>query len=284
MKRFILFITPFLIALIIFFGILFFLNRETAKGALLIRSIPPSNVYLDGKLVGKTSFCVATENCKNKMGVDVGEHSIRLISVGGKYPPYDTKITINKLTLTVLDRTFGNNGESEGTIVGLSPLSDKSDAEISVTSLPDKANVFLDGNPVGITPLLLKQVSESDHELRFTLDGYKDELLKIKTTLGFQINVSVFLGIKADLSDLSLPLTPAAPSAMPAVASVLILDTPTGFLRVRESNSISSAEVGRINPGESYELVNEKDGWFEIKISSSGARLGWISSQYAIKK
>jgi hypothetical protein len=284
MKRFILFITPFLIALIIFFGILLFLNREIGKGALLIISVPPSNVYLDGKLVGKTRFCMATENCKNKMGVDVGEHSIRLISVDGKYPPYDTKITINKLTLTVLDRTFGNDGESEGTIVGLSPLSDKSDAEISVTSLPDKANVFLDGNPIGITPLLLKQVSESDHELRFTLDGYKDELLKIKTTLGFQINASVFLGVKTDLSDLSLPSTPATPSAAPAVANVLILDTPTGFLRVRESNSISSAEVGKINPGESYELVNEKDGWFEIKISSSGARLGWISSQYAIKK
>ena len=284
MKRFILFITPFLIALLIFFGILFFLNRKTGKGALLITSVPQSDIYLDGKLVGETPFCLATENCKNQEGINIGEHSIRLVSVDRKYPPYETKITINKLTLTAVDRTFGNNGESQGTIIGLSSLSDKNDAEISVISLPDKANVFLDDNPVGITPLLLRQVGESDHKLRLTLDGYENKLLKIRATLGFQLNALVFLGIKSNLSNLYLSSSSAMFSAASAVTRVLILDTPTGFLRDRENNSISSAEVGRINPGESYELLEEKDGWFEIKFSSSGAKLGWISSQYAVKK
>jgi len=284
MKKFLIFIAPFLIAVLIFFIVLFFVNRKTGKGALLITSVPQSNVFMDGILVGKTPFCMATETCKNQEGINAGDHNLKLVPIDGIYPDYDTKITVNNLTLMAVDEIFGNNGESNGTIIGLSPLATKNDVQIQVISIPDKANVFLDGNPVGITPLLLRQVSESDHDLRLTLDSYQDKILKIKTALGFQLNALVFLGIKSDLSNLSVASTSATEPIIPVVSKVLILDTPTGFLRVRESNSVSSAEIAKIKPGELYELVNEKDSWFEIKLSSSEAKLGWISSQYAVKK
>lgn len=284
MKRFILFLLPFLIAVLIFFGVSFFLNRQTGKGALLVTSTPESNVYLDGKLVGKTPFCIATENCKNQAGINIGDHEVRLSPVDVTYPAYNTKININKLTLTVIDRTFENNGESTGTVIGLTPLTDEKTAQIQVTSFPDKVNIFLDENPVGITPLVLTQISQSDHDLRLTLDGYQDKILKIKTTLGFQTNLVASLGIKPDLSDLSASSASAVMPGVLSVARVLILDTPTGFLRVRENNSLTSSEIARIKPGELYELVDEKNDWFEIKLSSPSGELGWISSQYAIKK
>jgi len=60
------------------------------------------------------------------------------------------------------------------------------------------------------------------------------------------------------------------------------LDTPTGFLRVRDGNSIGSLEIGRVNPGETYEILNEKNGWYEIQFDDE--KKGWISSQYAKKE
>lgn len=276
MKKFFKFIAPFLIAVLIFFSITFFLNRETGKGALRVTSLPQSKVYLENKLIGATPFCA----CDLTQMLPVGNYTIKLVPVDVDFKPFEEKIAINKYTLTVVDRTFANNGGSNGSIISLIPLSDEEDAQILVVSFPDKANVFLDGNPVGITPLLLNKVSESDHDLRLTLNGYQDKTLEIKTALGFQLNSLVFLGIKPDLST---PIE-ASDSAVPIATSVLILDTPTGFLRVRETNSVYSAEIGQVKPGESYQLVGEKDDWLEIKFSSPEAKLGWINSQYAIKK
>lgn len=282
MKRVFLFLAPLLIAILIFFGILFFLDRKAGKGALRVTSAPQSKVYLENKLLGTTPF----DTRELSQILSVGDYTIKLVPLAGNFRPFEEKITINfghsKGTLTVVDRTFADNGSSDGSIISLSPLNNEKDIEVLVISLPDKANVFLDSNPVGITPLLLKQVSESDHDLRITRDGYKDKSIKIKTALGFKLNVLAFLGVKIDLSP-----TPSATSGAQlfptiTVPKVLILNTPTGFLRVREDSSISSLEIGRVLPGESYELVSEKENWFEIKLADE--KKGWISSSYAVKE
>ena len=278
MKRVLLFLAPLLIAIIIFFGIIFFLDRKTGKGALQVTSVPQSKVYLDSKLLGTTPLCA----CELAQMLSVGDYAIKLVPTDGNFRPFEEKITINKTTLTVVDRTFSDNGESDGSIISLSSLNNKKDIEILVVSLPDIANVFLDSNPVGITPLLLKQVSESDHDLRVTRDGYKEKSIKIKTALGFKLSALVFLGVKVDLSASPVASSEALPSPTITVSKVLILNTPTGFLRVREDSSINSLEIARVLPGENYELVSEKEGWFEIKLKDG--QKGWISSSYAVKQ
>ena len=60
-------------------------------------------------------------------------------------------------------------------------------------------------------------------------------------------------------------------------ASVVISETPTGWLRVRANPW--GAEVGRVTPGESFPLLDEKDGWFLIEISDEQS--GWVTSEYA---
>lgn len=278
MKRVFWLIVPVLVAIIIFFGITFFLDRKTGKGALQVTAVPRSKVYLDGKLVGETKFCT----CEASSMLSPGDYSLRLVPVEGNFRPFEEKVTINKGTLTAVDRIFADEGNSEGNIVSLFPLDNKKDIEVLIISLPDKANVFLDSNPVGVTPLLLKQVSKSDHDLRLTRDGYREKSIKIKTALGFKLSVLVFLGLNTDLSNSPLASSAAILSPAPAVSKVLILNTPTGFLRVRESASVSSSEIGKIKPGESYELIEEKENWFEIKLSDG--KTGWISSSYAVKQ
>lgn len=272
------FIAPLLIAIIIFFGILFFLDRKTGKGALQVTSVPQSKAYLDSKLLGTTPFYTR----ELSQMLSVGDYTIKLVPLDGNVRPFEEKITINKGTLTVVDRTFANNGETDGSIISLSPLNNKKDIEVLIISLPDKANVFLDNSPVGATPLLLKQVSESDHDLRVTLTGYKDKSIKIKTALGFKLNVLTFLGVKVDLSPTPVASISSEPTPITKVPTVLILNTGPGYLNVRESNSIFSSKIAQVIPGESYELVSEAEGWFEIKFEDE--KKGWISSSYAVKE
>jgi len=277
MKRVLLFLAPLLIAIIIFSGILFLLDRKNGKGALQVTSVPKSKVYLDKKLIGTTPLCA----CDLAQMLSVGDYTVKLVALEGNFTPFEDKITINKKTLTVVDKTFADNGESDGSVISLSSLSNKKDIEVLVISLPDKANVFLDSNPVGITPLLLKQVSESDHDIRLTRDGYKEKSIKIRTALGYRLNSLIFLGI-SHLSDIPLASSEALLAPTVTISRVLILNTPTGFLRVRESNSISSSEIAQVKPGESYELVSETEDWLEIKLNDG--RKGWVSSSYATKQ
>jgi N-acetylmuramoyl-L-alanine amidase len=66
------------------------------------------------------------------------------------------------------------------------------------------------------------------------------------------------------------------------VAKVLILQTPTGFLRVRDQASLNGTEMGQVKPGETYQLLDERTDWFQIKLTNGQS--GWISSQYAQKQ
>jgi hypothetical protein len=276
MRKISLLLLPVLIAVLVFFGIIFFLDKKTGKGALQVTSVPKSQVYLDNILVGTTPFCA----CDPTQMLAIGDYNVKLVPIEGDFKPFEEKITISRSTLTAVDRAFADNGSGEGSIISLIPLNDKNEAEVLVTSSPDKANVFLDSNPVGITPLVLRQVSLSDHDLRITKNGYKDKSLKIKTTSGYQLKSIFYLGINTDLSE-SQTASVGASLTTTLPASVLILNTPTGFLRVREDSSINSLEIGRVKPGETYELIQEKTDWFEIKLASSS---GWISSQYAVKQ
>jgi len=68
---------------------------------------------------------------------------------------------------------------------------------------------------------------------------------------------------------------------------VTILDTPTGWLNVREGSSTTNPIITTVLPGKSYELLEEVSEWFKIKIPSEleggyGVE-GWVFAQYAHK-
>ena len=158
----------------------------------------------------------------------------------GNLEPFEEKITIAPSVLTVVDRTFGPGSSSQGSVISLTPISDKKDAQVLVVSFPDKSQVFLDSNPSGASPLLLKGLTVSDHEIKITKDGYKDKILKIRTVSGYKLEALVFLGV-----NLATATSSAIPSPSPSIIStpaatlkILILDTPTGFLRVRADSSL----------------------------------------------
>lgn len=274
MKKVLLFIAPLFIAVLIFFGILFFLERKSGKGALQVTSVPKSTVFLNGKPLGDTPLC----KCEDNDMLEAGEYTLKLIPTSGDFEPFENKITINKGTLSVADRTFGPLGESEGSIIALSPIPEKEDSQLLVLSFPDKAAVSLDSNPSGISPVLLKNVTESDHNLHLAKEGYREKILRIKTVAGYKLISLVFLGINPEIVSAS----PASDLKPPAIQKIVILDTPVGFLRVREDASLGSSQIGQVRPKDTFDLLDEKDGWFKIKFSDE--KVGWVSSDYAKKQ
>lgn len=61
--------------------------------------------------------------------------------------------------------------------------------------------------------------------------------------------------------------------------TVVIADTPTGFLRVRLSPW--GEEITQVHPGDTFTLIKEIDKWFQIELRDGV--LGWIYSEYATK-
>ena len=57
-----------------------------------------------------------------------------------------------------------------------------------------------------------------------------------------------------------------------------ILDTPTGWLRVRSEASLNGTELTQVTSGSSYNVLEETTGWVKIKVSETIT--GWVSSAY----
>jgi uncharacterized protein YgiM (DUF1202 family) len=65
--------------------------------------------------------------------------------------------------------------------------------------------------------------------------------------------------------------------ADPIGGTVMIEDTPTGWLRVRKTPG--GIEIDKVEPGESFTLVDERADWYQIELNDG--TLGWVSKKYA---
>ncbi|MBU0572706.1 SH3 domain-containing protein [Patescibacteria group bacterium] len=63
----------------------------------------------------------------------------------------------------------------------------------------------------------------------------------------------------------------------PIGGTVMIEDTPTGWLRVRKAPG--GIEIAKVEPGESFALIDEKADWYQIELNDG--TLGWVSKEYS---
>ena len=271
MRKLILFLLLLLIITIIFLLSVLVLGRDSGKGALQVTTVPESQVFLDNKFVGKTPLCL----CELPQLLEGGDYTIKLIPLNKDLKTSQQKITIYPGILTVVDRTFdANSAASSGSLITLSPSS-KGKAELMVISFPGNADVVLDSEIVGKTPLLTEDITASDHEIKILKDGYKEKILKVKTIEGKRLEANVVLGIKTTED------SEEDEKAQTESSKVIILATPVGFLRVRKENSVNSAQVATVNPGDELKLLSEVKGWYEVKLENGTT--GWISAEFARK-
>lgn len=282
-----------------------FLSGCTLKktpAALQVNTNPAANVFIDGKLLGKTPY--QANNLKP------GEVAVKLIPESTATPlvSWEGKVRLNAGVLTLIEREFAaTEAGSSGQILTLERTKAKNEASLTVVSDPDGALLNIDGEAKGFTPLTIEKAGIGDHQITVTKDGFTEGIVKAKAVVGFKLIVNVKLAqteiqptVTPSLAPLpsgkvtpTLKVTPSpkattSPSAKItptggeiAKPYVVIKDTPTGWLRVRADASTSAAEIAKVNPGEKYPLLEEKTGW--VKISFADSKEGWVSGQYITK-
>ncbi|MBI2641451.1 SH3 domain-containing protein, partial [Candidatus Roizmanbacteria bacterium] len=154
------------------------------------------------------------------------------------------------------------------------------------------AIVYLDNDEKGVAPVLLEDVVKGDHELSVFMPGFFRRTQKINIDPGYQVNAIFKLAIdqSSSLSEktqkkTTTTITPgkeATSSAKTGKTTILIKDTPTGFLRVREEPSIETTEEAQVKPGDEFDLLDEETGWYKIEYEKG--KQGWVYSQYAEKQ
>ncbi|MBU1132011.1 pilus assembly protein PilM [Patescibacteria group bacterium] len=75
---------------------------------------------------------------------------------------------------------------------------------------------------------------------------------------------------------------PELPIVEEKVPTVTIKETETGWLNARSGPGTTFEIISKVNPGESYPLLQESNQWFKIELADG--QEGWISAAYGLKQ
>lgn len=271
---------------------------KPANAGLKVDSIPAGVVYLDGKEVGRTPY----ESEK----LSSGEKIVKIIpeQTFGNLNSWETKVKLISGALAMVRKEFAEDeSKSSSEVITMEPVTDKKTASLLVVSIPDSAVVKIDSESKGFTPVSLDKLSEGDKIVVLSAPGFKDKTMTVKLYNGFRTVLNVKLAQSSEEEGLEVTPTPSTAISMTPTAKpsgkvtptpsvkvtptvpvkpyVEIKPTETGWLRVRSEASKTSQEIGRVNPGEKYSLLDEVTGWYKISFGTN--KEGWISATYATK-
>ncbi len=258
-----------LLAVFLIGAILFLIGYFKPKPAgFLIETTPAATVFIDGVQVGRTPY----EGTKKP-----GEVTIKLVPESKDVPllAFETKVILASGIKTIIRREFAETEEaSSGEIISFEKAS-SNETSLAVISIPDSAQVTLDGTVRGFAPYKTSAITAGEHQLIISASGYRETNLSLKTQSGYKLTAVIKLAKVAE------PQPTSAPKEKKTL--IEILPTPTGFLRVRSEPKVSASEVAQVKPGEKFPLLEEdqSSGWFKIEYLSG--QTGWVSNQYAKK-
>ncbi len=261
---------------------LFFDIASKKEGRLQVFSRPSAAVFVDNVMKGNTPYVNTFKE---------GEYLLKIVpdGVATSAASWQKKISIFSGALTYVDVQLESTDISTwADLYWLTKLGGFSSASgLTIETEPSGALLYIDNDEKGVSPLTLENVSQGSHELSVFMPGFSRRSKKINISPGFQLHGYIKLALDpSQKSQYSIiepsPIATASALVKEPANTVRILDTPTGWLRVRNEPTLEGSESARVNPGQRFELLEEQAGWYKIKIDS--AVQGWISSQYAEKK
>lgn len=253
-------------------GALFAVGHFRPSGAgLLVETTPTATVFINGEQVGRTPYEVTREP---------GEITVKLIPESFDTPlaPYETKVELVPGIKTIIKRDFGETEEdSSGVVVSFEKAS-RDETSISVVSIPDAAQISIDGQARGFAPYKTSSITAGPHEIKVSAPGFEEQSLSVTAQEGFNLTAVFKLRPNGEVPEEE---EEEEEPQTPQVEEVEILDTPTGFLRVRNGPSTSFDEIVQVEPGDRYRYLetDEDTGWFKIELDDGSE--GWVSNQYA---
>ena len=231
------------------------------KAGVRVESNVLGKVTIDGKNIGQTP--AQDEDLKE------GTHLIELASDTGSWKGY---VTIEGGTLAVINRELAPTAaSSSGEIITLNK-----GAGATVISTPSGADVTIDGKSVGKTPLTVSALTPGEHLFILNHSNYLERSIRAAVTKGYSLTLTVDLAIsEADLTQVpSIVISPTP--------QLIVKQTPTGFLNVRDAASLNGNVVEKVSSGDTMTLEDEQESWDKVKLSDG--KEGFVSTQYVQKK
>ena len=269
------------LGVIFILGISFLLVRylKPKVAGIYIETVPAATVYIDGAEVGRTPY----EKTRTP-----GETVVKLVPDSFEFPmaPYETRVNLSSGVQTVIKRFFGDNDEtSSGEIISFEKI-DSNQVSLAVVSIPDSAELLIDGSERAFTPHRTTSLLPGIHSLVLSAEGYQEKRVDVRTYEGYKLTAIIKLAKTVEYESETIQEESVEVDEGDGREWVKILTTPTGFLRVRGEPSTLSQEVGMVEPDETYELLetDERTGWYRIKFipkDSEEEKEGWITNQYA---
>lgn len=128
------------------------------EGNISISSSPDeTKVYIDGTYKGETPTILTN--------IEQGSHKITVKLEG--YGDWSQTIIVEA-----------------GKTTSISPILEPTRGNISVSSSPDEAKVYIDGTYKGETPTILNNIEKGFHEITLKLEGYEDWTQHITVDIG----------------------------------------------------------------------------------------------------
>ncbi len=248
-------------------------SLSSKRSAIEIDSYPVAKVFIDGKEMGLTPY-------RNKNLVP-GEIEIKLESNGKSWM---RKIKLQNNISTVIDWEFGNNEDSNGGyILYLEKTGDKNKAGLLTNTTPNKSTIMIDNEIKGMSPLKINDIGQGDKHITLNYPGHKTIDIFAKSLKGYQVVIEAVLAEETVNTTEIENEKVENPDLISTITQKLveIKETETGWLRVREKDSSVSKEVARVNPGETYPIIEETTDWYQIDLGNN--KNGWISSSYGEK-
>jgi hypothetical protein len=166
------------------------ISSSGTTGSLQISTTPSgATIIFDGKNKGQTPAAFSD--------LSTGSHTVNLTKSG--YWDYSQTVNVvagktTPLNINLIPRsqpeTSANPTQAGGTPTPYQPLTG---GAIVITSNPPGANVYLDGQSSGTTPLTIPNVNPGTHTILLTMQGYSDTSRTVEVTAGSQNQISVDL-------------------------------------------------------------------------------------------
>jgi len=272
-------IKTILIAILVFIGVFIigqflfpdkYVTRLFNKtGTLRVESVPKTNVFLNNSLIGQTPF---------ETSVKTGVYTIKLVpeSSEASLIPFSSTVRVFENTATYINHELAAKDVlSAGEILALEETKGQK-AQIWVNTDPLGVIVSLDGQDRGVSPVFMENISAGTHELSVKGEGFLPRSLKINTVEGYKLTADFKLMIDQNYEK---PKEDKKNKKTKSTAQkIQILDTPTGWLRVRESPNLSASESAQVKPGEEFIYQQEENNWYQIEYEKD--KLGWVFGDY----
>lgn len=251
------------------------LFQKERPGALQVSTLPKANIFLDNKQVGASPLI--DNNLKS------GEYDLKIQGIDDSKNEWTGKIKISSETMTAVDVQFQPDNQKEVEILSLEAINENK-PQLLVITIPDETKIFINNEEKGSSPLILKEISEGEQKITIEKEGYSSKTIKAKTVNKYRLTLYLEM-IKGNKSGIPLEnkeKTATESAKLTNKETIIIKETETGWLRVRIEPSLDSSEAARVNPGQEFPYLGEKEGW--TKIEYEKGKVGWVSSQYVEKK